>query len=167
MYRKIDPSEVDQKSFWSKVDKSGTPEHPDCWIWLASLDMCGYGNFHIKRCGVKAHRVSFMLANPFEDITESYILHSCDNPVCVNPTHLRSGDQFDNMKDMVKRGRHKNGDRKGSRHPLAVLSEEKVRDIREEYSSRKITQLELAKKYKVSQGTIAMAVTRKTWSHVH
>jgi HNH endonuclease len=46
---------------------------------------------------VYAHRFAFAAATG-ADITEQ-VLHSCDNPLCVNPAHLFQGTQTDNMKD--------------------------------------------------------------------
>ncbi|WP_428985700.1 HNH endonuclease [Sinomonas terricola] len=46
-------------------------------------------------------------ADTFGSIPDgAHILHSCDNPPCVNPGHLRPGTRFDNMQDKVLRGRH-------------------------------------------------------------
>ena len=52
----------------------------------------------------KAHRVSYEMANgPIPD--GLIIRHKCDNPNCVNPKHLESGTQKDNMLDASFRGR--------------------------------------------------------------
>lgn len=80
--------------FWAKVDRSG-----DCWLWMGKR-IVKYGYFNHRR----AHRVAWELTHG--DIPKGlYVLHSCDNPPCVNPAHLRLGTQFDNMADMHDRGR--------------------------------------------------------------
>lgn len=92
------PQSVEER-FWPKVDKSG-----DCWTWTASLSRSGYGGFGFRGKVWKAHRVSYVLA--YGEIPDgAHILHSCDNPPCVNPAHLRAGTRSDNMQDKVRRGR--------------------------------------------------------------
>ena len=88
--------------FEEKVDK-GKPD--DCWEWNAARDASGYGAFKLKGEKVGAHRVAWMLANK-EPIPEGeQVMHSCDNPACCNPKHLRLGSHSDNMADAGAKGR--------------------------------------------------------------
>lgn len=91
--------------FWAKVNVAGPH---DCWEWTAGTDRAGYGRISLGGRGdrrlVGAHRASWQIVNgPIPD--GLFVLHSCDNPPCVNPQHLRVGTNADNMADMVVRGR--------------------------------------------------------------
>jgi hypothetical protein len=61
---------------------------------------------------------------------EDIIRHTCDNPACLNPSHLIKGTVQDNNQDMVDRDRY----RKGNKHILATLTEEKYFEIMKEIS---------------------------------
>lgn len=88
--------------FWSKVEKAD-----GCWLWVAHRDHLGYGSFGLNGKVHRAHRVAYMLtAGPIPE--GAHILHSCDNPSCVNPAHLRAGTRSDNMRDKVARRRDHN-----------------------------------------------------------
>lgn len=92
----------DHVRFWSKVDKSG-----DCWVWTAYVQDSGYGWFRLQGRSVRAHRVSYELANG--PIPEGlYVLHSCDNKLCVKPEHLRVGTHAENVREAVERGLNHN-----------------------------------------------------------
>ncbi|WP_425555541.1 HNH endonuclease signature motif containing protein [Hymenobacter koreensis] len=85
--------------FWAKVEKT-----PTCWNWTASTRRDGYGWFNVNNGAQLAHRVSYELCKgPIED--GLHVLHSCDNPACVNPNHLSLGTHQDNMDEKVARGR--------------------------------------------------------------
>jgi hypothetical protein len=76
-----------------------------CWVWNGPMASRGYGCLRAVGGKIeKAHRISYMAF--VGDIDgENMILHSCDNRACVNPSHLRQGNQSDNMKDMWARNR--------------------------------------------------------------
>lgn len=85
---------------------------PDsCWNWTAATDKWGYGCFWYKGKMHGAHRISYQLHNKVELAPEIFILHSCNNPGCVNPAHLREGNHIENMKDVMT----------GKRRPGQVL----------------------------------------------
>lgn len=101
--RKMKPIE---ERFWDKVNKD---TESGCWEWRSSIRGNGYGAFftHLQPEGRKchgAHRYSWELVNGA--IPEGlWVLHKCDNRICVNPDHLFLGDRTDNMRDCAAKGR--------------------------------------------------------------
>lgn len=89
--------------FWSRVDAAS----PDaCWNWRGKTDKAGYGRFYFRgRSSFPAHRISWAVANGRMPLPGAYVCHRCDNPSCVNPTHLFEGSPKDNHVDMVRKGR--------------------------------------------------------------
>lgn len=91
------------RRFWSYVDKSGT-----CWLWTGSRDINGYGRFFCK--AMHPHRTRMAHRFAFQRFVRSLapgecVMHTCDNPPCVNPEHLRAGSIADNNEDMFNKGR--------------------------------------------------------------
>lgn len=80
-------------NFWRKVKKTRA-----CWVWTGCKRQ-GYGIMGDGKGGqVSTHRFSWELH--FGPIPDGLIIcHTCDNPSCVNPSHLYAGTQSDNMKD--------------------------------------------------------------------
>ena len=78
-----------------------------CWEWTAVRNNKGYGM--IGKGGKYGGQILATHAM-FEHIhgrpPVGIILHTCDNPGCVNPEHLREATQSDNMRDCVAKGRH-------------------------------------------------------------
>lgn len=76
-----------------------------CWEWTKKTNRGGYGEFKVRGKTVRAHRWAY--ATFVEPIPEDlHVLHHCDNPPCVNPSHLFTGTHGDNMRDMFAKGRH-------------------------------------------------------------
>ncbi len=82
-------------------------------------------------------------------------LHSCDNPPCCNPAHLRWGTPSDNMRDMHERGRHTKRGHK--------LTDAQVIDIRSRHGQ---TLHQLADEFGVSFGLISQIRTGRIWRHL-
>lgn len=152
--------------FWAKVDKSGS-----CWLWLAGKDQLGYGMFWIDGHTVHAHRVAWMLRHGLVP-NGVLVCHECDEPGCVNPSHLFLGTQADNMADREAKGRGRYPDppvNRGESHGNAKLTVAKVRRAKRLYQSeerRYGDMARLAKEYGVSLSTVYNAVKGRTWSHV-
>lgn len=156
---KVGPDPIPiQARFWSKVRVTSAN---DCWEWLAQRQN-GYGVFRDGRMK-KAHRVAWELVN--EQIPVGlHVLHSCDNPGCVNPKHLFVGTHSDNMKDRQKKGRANDFHGRGESHGGAKLTEVDVKVIREMAGSA--SHRELGEFYGVSRSLIGQIINRKIWRHI-
>lgn len=87
------------EDFWRNVIKTDS-----CWEWQRSCDGFGYGQLSVHGRHMRAHTFSFELTHgPVQK--GLCIMHSCDNPKCVNPSHLSLGTQRDNLRDMAAKGR--------------------------------------------------------------
>lgn len=136
--------------FWLMVDRSGP-----CWIYTGQKDKDGYGRVKTKdKSRIHAQRLTYMLFHG--DPGDLFVLHSCDNPPCVNPAHLRAGTNADNMKEMSNKKRGKSGKYK--------LTREQAEEIRTLYSPT-CGYKTLAKKYGVSYPNIKLIINRKIFNY--
>lgn len=62
----------------------------DCWLWAASLDSHGYGQFHHDRRTLRAHRFAWTLAKGEEPPADLDVDHLCRNRTCVNADHMEA-----------------------------------------------------------------------------
>lgn len=153
-------SPKDTERFWKKVDKKSPSE---CWFWLGGFFPTGYGVFALNHKACRAHRVAWRIA--YGPIPKgAMIRHSCDIKACVNPEHLLAGFHADNITDAIQRDRYKA--LRGEDHGGAKLTEEQVLAIRAEYSTGRVTQKQLAKKFGVNPANIGSIIRRVTWRHI-
>src|SRR5690606_13418664 len=110
----------------------------------------------------RAHRVSYVLTHGSIPPGIS-VLHRCDNPPCVNPSHLFLGTPADNYNDMVSKGRDVK--LRGEDTSWSTLTEDDVREIRRTYipRHREFGGRALARKYGVTSGAIYQVIKRSSW----
>ena len=132
-----------------------------CKEWQGSRTKFGYGQIGYKGKRVSTHRLIWYLN--IGKWPEDKILHSCDNPPCINLKHLRDGSQQDNMRDMVKKGRANKA--KGERAGRTKITEEQVIAIRKLWKTGRYLQKEIAEMYGVTGMNISHIVREKTWNH--
>ena len=121
-----------------------------------------------------AHRLSYEFHNgPIPHDLD--ICHTCDNPPCVNPKHLWSGQPADNAKDMWSKGRGvKPPEHKGEQQHKAKLTTEDVRLIRAAYDAAPMVGnrkqfgclKQFEKKYNMSKRQIQQVAYRHNWKDV-
>lgn len=75
-----------------------------CWLWLAATSPTGYGLTGLRAGPALAHRAAYeAYVGPIP--AGRVVCHRCDTPSCVNPAHLFSGTQMDNIRDCASKGR--------------------------------------------------------------
>lgn len=145
--------------FWSFVD---IRDGDECWPWLGpKMIRSPYGSVCIMignhETKARAHRFMWMVENldkPVPDV----VRHTCDNPSCVNPSHLVAGTQADNVRDSIERGRYS----RGSAHPTSRLKEDQVIAIRNDARPHK----EIAKDYNIAPHYVSALKRRIWWKHL-
>ncbi|QZE51091.1 HNH homing endonuclease [Klebsiella phage vB_KpnP-VAC1] len=131
----------------------------DCILHTGAVSNAGYGLKSLNGKLMGAHQAAYIRAKG--TIPKGMVvMHSCDNPLCVNPEHLSVGTQKENRADCVAKGRHNAP--KGESHYGAKLTAEIVHEIR----ASSLTTTELAEVYGISRRTISDARNGKTWRHI-
>lgn len=154
-------SEKEKRKFWNHVDKRGPDE---CWPWLVNISRKGYGVAWIRDTRFIASRLSWFI-HAGSDPGNLLVCHRCDNPPCVNPSHLYLGTIAENLADASKRGLYPTGDNhyrrakphlvaRGEQHPSCKLSDVDIESIKAMYSSGRYSHRQIATLHHVAKVTI-------------
>jgi hypothetical protein len=135
-----------------------------CWLWAyGGRTSDGYGTAQHTKKTLLAHRVSWMLHHGEIPAGHS-VCHKCDTPACVNPAHLFTATQAENMADMRAKGR---ADRKhGARNGRAKLSNDQAMEILTLSKMGLFSKSEIARSYGVAPSSVARVITGETFSHI-
>lgn len=123
----------------------------DCILWIGAVNKGGYGITSYQGKSKMAHRLMYEIMKG-EIPRTLLVLHSCDNPNCINIDHLRVGYQKDNMNDM--RSRKRDNFLKGLNHPLSKINQHMKKQIEFLYFTENKSQDDIAYWMGVSQCTI-------------
>lgn len=133
----------------------------DCIKTTYETSVGGYGRLRVNGKKVLHHRLVYCLAHgiALAAIEGLHVMHTCDNPSCVNPAHLKLGTHADNMRDKAVKGRAK-----GELAGRAKLTEAEVLMLRK--LAPLIQYKVLAEQFNISVPTVKDIVARKIWRHI-
>lgn len=151
----IGVGETPEEKFWSRVNKCES----GCWIWQGGTTDDGYGTVNFKGRTQLAHRVAWLLT--YNEFPKLQLLHSCDNPPCVNTNHLREGTNAENVEDRVRRQRSA----VGQKYPQSKLTVDDVKQIIQ-LIGQGLSNYAIAKRFPVSHMVIKGIREGKKWKHV-
>lgn len=158
------------EDFWRRV-KTGKKD--ECWVWTGSTNSDGYGVCKFQGKAWKAHRLAWVLANG--DIGKFEVCHRCDNPGCVNPSHLWLGTHLQNVRDCIEKGRkrvarganhgfHRHPEliKSGERHWNSKLTWAQIEEIRVLAAARKGYK-EIASRFGITPGNVGHIARKNAW----
>ena len=126
--------------------------------WPFRKDHSGYGMIYQDGITTGAHRVICRLAHGQPPTATHQAAHSCNNPSCVNPSHLRWATPSENQQDRIAHGTYQCGEQiAGSR-----LSPADVLAIRAAVGS----QMQIAQRFGIGRGTVRAILSGRTWKHI-
>lgn len=144
-------------------------KHPGrgCWEWQGPLNNKGYGMMYVREFGRRStsHRASYEFH--FGPIPNGlWVLHKCDNPKCLRPSHLFLGTPKDNFHDMLEKGRlNRTTQPRGEENCNATITTERVVGLRRDYVAG-LPLEHLIATYGVTENSIHDYTSGRSWKHL-
>lgn len=136
------------RDFFERANRTAT-----CWLWAGCVGADGYGHVRFNGKIVAAHRVAFEKANGRAPV--GHVLHSCDQPICINPSHLSEGSHSKNMAECAARSRNRSP-RPGNGHQK--LDANRVQEIRDLFAGGQTNKSALARRFGVTAPRIRQII---------
>lgn len=146
----------DLKRFSSKIFKTDS-----CWFWLDTPTHAGYGLFNIRNVKYSAHRLAYWISNKI-DPRELQVQHACNVSPCVNPEHLITGDNTQNIQFAVACGRMPNA--KGVNNNASKFTNEEILQIKK--LAGVMTQQNIANIFNMTQQEVSLIQNNKICVHI-
>lgn len=158
--------------FWNKI-YNPSPGDPDaCWEWKAKRDKNGYGILFLKNPEVegkpgwkalRAPRLMWVIENDRDIPKGLQVQHTCDNPQCTNPRHLKIGTHQDNALDREQR--RPDYHIKGEAHFRSVLTNQMARQICKMFYIQNMKVCQIARVVNRDSHTVSQVITGRAWKH--
>lgn len=157
---------LSKQSLQKRIDKfTSIPEDKNqCWIWTGmSLDLHGSPMMGIKLSDgtwgtVNVNRVVYWLTHGDYDEDMIVIRDPCNNPICINPAHMKLIKKEDHNANLGERFLMAHGED----HHNAVLNDDIVTRLR----AGKLTMNQVMKMTGVSYTVVRKARLGITWKHL-
>lgn len=137
-------------------------EIDECIIWPYGQNSKGYGQVRFDGQSRRANRVVCTIVHGDAPAGKNMVAHSCGNPPCINPRHLRWTDAHGNADDRRAHGNYA----AGSDHHMARISVGVVKAIRDAHAEGNSSYQDLADRFCLSKSQVARIVKKKSWTHV-
>jgi hypothetical protein len=158
------PEDPTQRANWSRFARERLARHAEreadtgCLVWRGARTANGYGGITFLGKTYMVHRLAW-LAHQGPIPSDLRICHTCDNRLCLEPSHLFLGTPQQNTIDMIRKGR---GRVFGGRERL---DEGKVASIKRRLRAGESVST-LAAEMSVSINTIGDIKRGRTWIFV-
>ncbi len=138
------------------------PSRRNCLEYQGPRDRDGYGRVTHKGQAWQAPRLAWTILNG-EIPSNLMVLHTCDNPPCINPDHLFLGTAQDNMDDKRFKGRSRY--LRGESCPGTKLTAIQVREIRRRVATGECYRT-IARDFGISRTHVSTIQCRRSWRHI-